>query len=1495
MSERGESEAPTIDPIVDPDQPLNRPPRRRRRRPDRPQPKAARPSAKPDPPGEPEQLDLWDEQLPDPEDEKPSRLSTSSSWNSLKGPVKGVKFRGGTPPNPPAWQYDKGDLRAFAKWKKRVEIWMIQIANYVPLKETGILLYNSLKGELEEELEDADISQIYNPKGVEFILNILSRAIETRSVHLKRKLLADYEHLYRHNGEGMRSFINRYQRSERALLSVNIMVEKMYDGEARGARMLERTKLPVEMQRQVLIGTMQSLEFDTVKDALLFQYPDHRAAPPLFGQHHGAPPHHRQPFKGRGKGKDKGAGKGDGNKGKSQAWITDYTNDEQDYQQTDQEYEPNADDSLDIIYEDGPEEDPEDADQEGELDDDQDFDPEEISQILTVTARKLAGMTQARKFRNTGPGNKRSIADRKKSSHCAACGQPGHWKGDPECGASGGASSSTPRHAKGKGGGKDGGKEGKVAKVHFTRLRPGHDELDEQPDQHTSHQVYTISLPPVQHHHMHAPQAAGYVILDTACQRLCAGKEWSQAHATKLSRHRVEAFQVERNEVFEFGSGPPLTSTVTWGIPATFAHNLCILFPCILEAPIPCLASRSLLSTLQAVIDLGRNEVYFGALNATATLHMVNGHIAINILEFTWRDPKLAWWRNHHHDLPRRFGHGELGDEVYVPELTCAQAQIPGPIHATGPKSTTSAAMVAEVETHREDHDHLEPTSTEVSADTYHAVSFDGNLQQYHTGGSLPEDETYGNQAECSDGKFDRDQRLRADRPQQPVHSQVLPEIRQPARQVCPVPGVPSQVAVEQHPRRMGGLYSGLALITIATAFLNKCLGFVLEEPPAGRHTTTSSPGTTPNAFADAAATSFDLLQGQAEAKDIGVTMGVARGDKATSAGATGGDRDGTGRLGRVRPSGVRLGERRRLAGNLKQAAQVLTVEQNVYGNLPSSMDNKSKIDVMEMFAGAAEITHRAPSFGLKSLQPFDFEYGLDLSLEEHQQTWADAQRRFKPLVIIAGIECTKWIIMNENMNYLGRGRMDELRELRAAERPLVTFTTDACWQQLTDGNFFLLENPAPSRLWELPEVHELMVHPEVYVVRGHAGAYGGTTSTGELMKKTFQWVTNSKELADSVSAKLGSDMLYYCKPLLGKELRQSAKYPDALVKSILQGVRVEAQRRFPQRFLKVNEVYVAEPVEDPAAWAEVLRLAQRALVSDSTRGYNVPDDDKIYHIVNQLVPWDIVRVQISRCPVQRRLPRDISYTHRGAVLQYQDGGIEVEHEALDGLHFPKQRFRKAVAYGVFWYGHADPQALPPEPPEQQPQPPQEQQPEQQSPPQPQEPLYGTMITFPGCPNDITRDTKAALARIHLNLGHPSERELIRLLAWQGAISKHFLTALKHMVCASCQRTKLPKKARPSAMPTSNLGQFNDCIQSDVFYCRDVMGVNYAVVGIVDQSTLLHQAARLPDLLSQTMVDIFRALWLRPYGFPLEIRVDRQDLTTPLSAPSWRSMVSMWK
>ena len=54
----------------------------------------------------------------------------------------------------------------------------------------------------------------------------------------------------------------------------------MYDSEARGARLLERARLSREHQRQVLIGAMQTLDFDTVKDVMMFQWPGHRPVPP---------------------------------------------------------------------------------------------------------------------------------------------------------------------------------------------------------------------------------------------------------------------------------------------------------------------------------------------------------------------------------------------------------------------------------------------------------------------------------------------------------------------------------------------------------------------------------------------------------------------------------------------------------------------------------------------------------------------------------------------------------------------------------------------------------------------------------------------------------------------------------------------------------------------------------------------------------------------------------------------------------------------------------------------------------------------------------------------------------------------------------------------------------------------------------------------------------------------------------------------------------------
>ena len=321
-------------------------------------------------------------------------------------------------------------------------MWYLQVSNYVPKKEAGILLYNSLKGELEEELEDAPVESIYCESGVAFIVDTIRKAVETRSVHLKRRLLADYEHIYRGQQEGMRTYINRYQRTERSLSTVSIDVEKMYDKEARGARLLERSKLSHEHQRQVLIGTMQSLDFETVREVLpLFQWPDHRPPPPQFGAGT-QEPRDRSSFSSSSsrtyaKGDcDKSKGKGKGKRDQPRTAFMDFQRPRRTSTST-----MKVTETLETINEEADElpsgddgEQPEDDHQHGDEGFDDDI-AQEIHQILTVTARKLSGIVQARKYGHP-PGAKKSIDERKRTSHLRSMRSKGalegrwHWPYD---------------------------------------------------------------------------------------------------------------------------------------------------------------------------------------------------------------------------------------------------------------------------------------------------------------------------------------------------------------------------------------------------------------------------------------------------------------------------------------------------------------------------------------------------------------------------------------------------------------------------------------------------------------------------------------------------------------------------------------------------------------------------------------------------------------------------------------------------------------------------------------------------------------------------------------------------------------------------------------------------------------------------------------------------------------------------------------------------------
>ena len=81
----------------------------------------------------------------------------------------------------------------------------MQIKSYMTAREAALLLYNSLTGEAEAELEHAPLERINSDTGIQYILECLKAPMEQKAVYQKRKYLADFEQLNRYPGEGLRT------------------------------------------------------------------------------------------------------------------------------------------------------------------------------------------------------------------------------------------------------------------------------------------------------------------------------------------------------------------------------------------------------------------------------------------------------------------------------------------------------------------------------------------------------------------------------------------------------------------------------------------------------------------------------------------------------------------------------------------------------------------------------------------------------------------------------------------------------------------------------------------------------------------------------------------------------------------------------------------------------------------------------------------------------------------------------------------------------------------------------------------------------------------------------------------------------------------------------------------------------------------------------------------------------------------------------------------
>ena len=1388
--ERAESERPTVDPEVDPDAdvfppqhrvlPQHSPEGRRSAVPQRnvgPQPDRA--------------SGTLSSTTRDPVLSALKKLVSSKEadqdWSSRKGPEPGLRWRTGAPPAPPSWKYDANDLRAFAKFKKKVRIWEIQMENYCSKKEQALLLYNALGGEAEQELEHVPVEQIYCNEGIETILNLLQTPMEQKVIYQKRKYLAEFENIRRWNGEVMRAYINRFRRTQRNLRAVGIDIGATYDDESLGSKLLDRSGLSVEQQRMLLVGTQQRLSFELVAEAMVLQLPDFRGAPPVQGK--------EQKGSGKGKGISSGSTSASTSSGSSSASSrqSSFTSRNPSFKKhgvmvaEHEETHQDADEGLEAIEEE--EQQPEEgAEDEGDEtlepeEDPSENDPEvtacQLAEVLTVTARRLSGMTLGRKY----SGNKKSPEELKKVTHCGACGEVGHWHTDPVCPLNG---KGTQSQQNAKGGGskpyrqnaagshkppvrqqqKGAGKSSRPHSVSIVHHEHGQIEVEQPAEEFGS--MFTVNMVSnVQafevHEVMHdSTPFLAYMILDSACQRTCCGTSWYEQHVSELLNMKMKPKEIKCADVFQFGKGKPVQAECRAYLPAGFNGKVTALIGAgVLQAQVPLLGSHELLDQLGCVIDLPKRVVHLTSLDVVVDIHKIGGHLAIYLWDFPkknhpdeakevlphqlhvwssfssphfWKDPppELILLR---HDTPVSgpLSKSPTNDRALVQEPRLRQSFV---THGSPDVSATSSMdvpMAPSGQNHQELHERSHHSHDDSNSNWHHAKKVDSRC--HPTGGQTPG-------------------------PSRRVPAPRLQTLRQSSRSVCSLPSMPTSLEVERHDRAMGAPSRWITKLLFAVAAIAGTFLQQHGDVPTGNF----SQGQAISSLAESA-TMVGSLRGtdRGGMADLGANKSPGR--RATKLDATrlpergvlsSGQRtrsndDGHGEAGEAQRAGhggfgrrndlpLQSGRRKRLSGNLKQSIKLMEQEVDIYEALTTTLSRPSPcIDVFELFAGSSKLSALASKHGLNSLQPSDLIFGDDYRCHKTRSRITQQIKKFRPWLMPMGVDCRIWNQFNINLNYNTPERKELLASLQRSEKCLPDFAVEVAYEQMFYGRFFLLENPQNSTLWSLPKVQRLMSEPTVWTIVLDSGAWGGEVE-GKMIEKPMKFVGNLPGLDEVLHRRLTPMQQMYCTPIEGSMTKKPEEYPDALCHAILSTLKAWIREKEPQRFAHYEAFPVAVPSSDLSQWDKIVEQAVNTFERTNKRPYNVDPTSSLGQEISNLLRMDTSRTQVVHTPTTRRLPTNLllEITHRAALLQYSDGARNLELEHLSDIQFPKQRFSKGVQVAIFAYGimRSEPE------------------PARQGGDPEVMPLADlpTDITFPGATN-CSIETKKMIARLHLNLG----------------------------------------------------------------------------------------------------------------------------------------------
>ena len=144
----------------------------------------------------------------------------------------------------------------------------------------------------------------------------------------------------------------------------------------------------------------------------------------------------------------------------------------------------------------------------------------------------------------------------------------------------------------------------------------------------------------------------------------------------------------------------------------------------------------------------------------------------------------------------------------------------------------------------------------------------------------------------------------------------------------------------------------------------------------------------------------------------------------------------------------------------MKHDASLVGPEGVQYGNYMWEPVTKGKIDFLEMFSGSAKLSQVASMQGLRVGAPIDLRTGYDLLTADGRRKAMEVIEQQQPKIIHLAPVCGPWSQM-QNINDPAEVAMKRRKYL-----PMVEFCAKVALYQIEHGRFFIIENPATSKIW---------------------------------------------------------------------------------------------------------------------------------------------------------------------------------------------------------------------------------------------------------------------------------------------------------------------------------------------------------------------------------------------------------------------------------------------